>query len=373
MPQSSALPEVNLGIGELKPYVHSRDPVHDPSLQNRDLLKLGSNENPFGASPRVRDALIEAASSVERYPDGGATALRSELAERYDLPSDYFVLGNGSYEILELAGDVFLSPGRTVAMYAHCFVAYHLISRVHGSNQLVVPLVDWQQTAQAMVDACAGTDPEIVYLASPSNPVGGAMEQAEIETVIRAFPRALVIVDLAYIEYVDPQFQIDIRALVLEHPNLIVTRTFSKVHGLAALRVGYGVMSPEISGLLNRVRQPFNSNHFAQAAALASLTDPAYIDGCIDDCKAMRQRFRSWLEGVGSQVLPLQGNFITFAVGADQTSTNFVSQLEERGVVARDLAPYSMPNHVRLTLPQSADAGRVLAALQEVFQQGARG
>ena len=358
----------NPGIEAIQPYVHSRDPVHDPAFAGSNLLKLGSNENPFGASPLARDAAVKEANRLERYPDGGGSALRSELADRLDLPPEQIVLGNGSNEILELAAHICLAPGKLAATFAHSFAVYKLAAQARGADFAEAPLDNWRQTASSLVALCKSTTPQVIFFATPANPTGSAMPQHQVEAITQAFPETLVVLDLAYAEYADAEYSIDIRALVLQYPNLVITRTFSKVHGLAALRIGYGVMSVELAQMFGRVRQPFNANQLAQAAALASLSDIAYLDKCIDDCRAVRTQLQGWLDDRTIGYLPSQANFVAIKAPHGDGDT-FTARLEEQGVVARSLVPYGMKEYTRLTIPRSQDAGTVIRALQDAAGQ----
>ncbi|MGE9267195.1 MAG: pyridoxal phosphate-dependent aminotransferase, partial [Verrucomicrobiales bacterium] len=238
-------------------------------LKPEEIVKLASNENPFGPSPLAREALAEAAREAHIYPDGGGYQLRTALAEKYGVGFENVVLGNGSNEIIELLCHSFLNPGTSLIAAEHAFVVYKLMATLFGAKYVEVPDPGFVHDLEAMADAITD-ETRLVFIANPNNPTGTLVGQAEIDRFMERLPEHVVAVfDEAYYEFLEEKP--DTVKYVREGRNVCVMRTFSKAHGLAALRVGYGLASREVAGLLNRARQPFNSNALAQAAALQAL------------------------------------------------------------------------------------------------------
>lgn len=244
-------------------------------LDPNGILKLASNENPLGPSPLALAAATRALAQSELYPDGGCFALRQKLAAIHGLAPDQWVVGNGSNELLELLGHVFLRPGDEVVMGTPAFIVYKLVALLFGARPVEVPLVNHRHDLDALARAITPRT-KLIFLPSPNNPTGTANTPEEITAFVRALPEHVVFVfDEAYAEFLDNPP--DLRPLIAEGRKVIGLRTFSKIYGLASLRVGYGYSSPELAALLNRVRQPFNVNAIGQAAALAALDDHAFV------------------------------------------------------------------------------------------------
>ena len=251
-------------------------------LDPAGIVKLASNENPLGMPKSARAAMLAAAESLARYPDPNGFDLKSALATRYGVPMNWITLGNGSNDILEIVALALLEPGTSAVYAQHSFAVYRLATQARGARHIVVPAKDYGHDLDAMFDAIAD-DTRVVFIANPNNPTGtfvpGEQVAAFLERVQAAHgDRVTVVLDEAYNEYLDPEFRFDSTALARRYPNLIVSRTFSKAYGLAGLRVGFAVSQPALTDLLNRVRQPFNVNTLAQAAAIAALADSAYLE-----------------------------------------------------------------------------------------------
>lgn len=329
-------------------------------LDPTSILKLASNENPLGASPMGVEAAIRALGHSELYPDGGCFALRHRLAARHGLAPEQFVVGNGSNEILELLGHVFLRPGDEVVMGAPAFIVYKLVTLLFGAQPIEVPLVNHRHDLAAMARAITPRT-KLVFLPSPNNPTGTANSAEEIYTFIRELPPHVVFVlDEAYAEYLDNPP--DLRPLIAEGKKVIGLRTFSKIYGLAALRVGYGYASPELAAWLNRVRQPFNVNAIGQAAALAALDDAEFVihtkaintAGLLQLEEGFRERNLEWVPSVA--------NFMLVKVG---DATRIFVELQKRGVIVRPMKPYGMSDWLRVTVGNEVQNRRFLAALDD--------
>jgi histidinol-phosphate aminotransferase len=337
------------------------DVARELGLDPAGILKLASNENPLGPSPLAVAAATRALAHGELYPDGGCFVLRQKLAARHGLAAEQFVVGNGSNEILELLGHVFLRPGDEVVMGAPAFIVYKLVALLFGARPVEVPLVDHRHDLDALARAVTPRT-KLVFLPSPNNPTGTANTEAEIHAFVRALPEQVVFVfDEAYAEYLDNPP--DLQPLLAEGRKVVGLRTFSKIFGLASLRVGYGYASPELAGLLNRVRQPFNVNAIGQAAAVAALDDAEFTARARATNASGLSQLASALAGRGLEIVPSVANFLLLRVG---DGARVFAELQRRGVIVRPMKPYGMPEWVRVTVGTAAQNERFLAALDEV-------
>lgn len=332
-------------------------------LDPAGIIKLASNENPHGPSPRAVAAGERALREAQLYPDGGYYALRQKLAEKWRLGMDQFIIGDGSNEILELIGHAFLSPGVECVMHQPSFIVYKLVTLMFGAKPVEVPLVDMKQDLGALAAAVTPRT-RLVFLASPSNPVGVTNTEAEIVQLVRGLPpHVIVVFDEAYAEYVEGAP--DLRALIAEGRKVICLRTFSKIYGLASLRVGYGYAAAELIAIIQRVRQPFNVNGVAVAAALAALDDHAFVEKCVRENLAGRKQVEAGLTALGVKCVPGAGNFLLARVGDGGA---VFAALQQRGVITRPVKPYGLPEWLRITIGTTAQNERLLATLAEVMR-----
>ena len=305
-------------IASLVPYVPGK-PIDEleRELGIPRAIKLASNENPLGPSPKALAVLDNTAAILHRYPDGGAYRLRAALADRYKLSSDHVILGNGSDEILGLLARAFLSPGDEAVMADQTFVIYRMeVTAAHGTP-VIVPLKQWHHDLQAMADAITAKT-RLIFICNPNNPTGTMVTAADVHAFMHRVPdNAIVVFDEAYYEYVQDRNFPDTLGWILQQRNAIVLRTFSKIYGLAGLRVGYGLTTPEIAGYLNRVRPPFNVNTMAQGAALAALHDDEHVARSRALNVSEMVTVKAGLVALGFQPLPSQANFLCFDVGRD--------------------------------------------------------
>jgi histidinol-phosphate aminotransferase len=334
------------------------DVARELGLDPAGIIKLASNENPFGPSPKALDAARRALEHGELYPDGGCFALRQKLAGRYGLGADQFVVGNGSNEILELLGHAFLGPGDEVVMGAPAFVVYKLVTLLFGAQPVEVPLTGFRHDLEAMRRAITPRT-KLVYVASPNNPTGTANPPADLLAFARSLPDHLVLaLDEAYAEYQeDPA---DLRPLIREGRMIVCLRTFSKIYGLASLRVGFGYAPAELARLLNRLRQPFNVNAIGQAAAIAALDDREFVDRCGRENRLGLRQLAEGCAALGLETVPSQANFLLVKVG---DGAGYFAALQRRGVIVRPLQPYRLPDWLRITVGTRAQNERVLAEL----------
>ncbi|MEJ2591723.1 MAG: histidinol-phosphate transaminase [Candidatus Thiodiazotropha sp.] len=355
------------GISELKPYL----PGKPLSELERELgithsIKLASNENPLGASPKVAEAIAAALPDIARYPDGGGFELRQALAARHNLDAACVTLGNGSNDVLDMVARVFLSPGTESLFSQYAFAVYPICSQSVGADLVVAPASDYGHDLSAMRQ-CVGPRTRVVWIANPNNPTGTWLAADALHAFIASLPaNVIVVLDEAYTEYVAPADYADGTRWLGEFPNLIVTRTFSKAYGLASLRLGYALSHPDIADLLNRVRQPFNVNSLAQVAGLAALEDQDFIAQAVEVNRRGMAQLIAGLEQLGLDYIPSVGNFLT--VDFARPAGAIDQALLQRGCITRPLANYGMPNHLRITIGLEAENTRLLNSLREVLQ-----
>jgi len=335
--------------------------AREMGLNEKKIVKLASNENPSGISPKAKAAIKRELAGLARYPDGNAFELKAALSRRYGVPQECIVVGNGSNDLLELVAGAFLAPGRAAVYSRHAFAVYPLATQARGAEGIVVPAKDYAHDLEAMLAAMT-LETRLVFIANPNNPTGTFATGAELENFIANVPRDVaVVVDEAYSEYLPPNLRYDCVALLRKHPNFIVTRTFSKVYGLAGLRVGYGLMHPHVADLLNRVRQPFNVNSLALAAAAAALEDRKFVAKSVRMNRTGMERLERGLKALGLEFIPSCANFLTFRVSRART---VYEKLLRSGVIVRPLANYDMPDHLRVTVGTPKENEKFLKALR---------
>ena len=349
-------------IRAISPYVPGK-PItqlaREMGIPVESIVKLASNENPLGMSPKARAAVEKAVAGIERYPDN--FALTQALATSLGVGMEQVVLGNGSNDVLDMAARVFLAPGRSSVFAQHAFAVYPLATMSAGAEGIVVPAKHYGHDLAAM-RAAIRPDTRVVWIANPNNPTGTFLPAAEVRAFLTDVPADVaVVLDEAYNEYLQPADRADTLAWVREFPNLIVTRTFSKVYGLAGLRVGYAVAAPEVADLMNRVRQPFNVNNLALAAAVAALDDHVFLADSFDLNRRGMEQIVAGLKRLGLEHIPSHGNFVTFAV-ADGAAVN--QKLLKQGVIVRPIGGYGLPRHLRVTIGLERENLRFLEALE---------
>ena len=353
-------------IRAISPYVPGKpitELAREMGLPVESIVKLASNENPLGMSPKARAAVENAVAGVERYPDN--FELTRAIAGRLGVAMEQIVLGNGSNDVLDLAARVFLAPGRSAVFSQHAFAVYPLATMSAGAECIAVPAKHYGHDLAAM-GAAIRPDTRVVWIANPNNPTGNFLPQAEVRAFVAAVPKDVVVVlDEAYNEYLAPADRADTVAWIREFPNLIVTRTFSKIYGLAGLRVGYAVAAPAAADLLNRVRQPFNVNNLALAAAIAALDDHVFIAESYELNRNGMAQIVAGLKRLGLEHIPSHGNFVTFAV-TDGAAVN--RKLLQQGVIVRPIGGYGLPNHLRVTIGLERENARFLEALEQALR-----
>ncbi|MFT3961046.1 histidinol-phosphate transaminase [Propionivibrio sp.] len=323
------------------------------------IVKLASNENPLGMSPKARAALEAAVGTLERYPDD--FELKAAVAAHTGLGRERIVLGNGSNDLLDMAARVFLAPGRSTVFSQHAFAVYPLASLSVGAELIAVPAREFGHDLDAM-RAAVRPDTRLVWIANPNNPTGTFVPYPQLKEFMRALPGDVVVVlDEAYNEYLPARVSADSKDWLGEFPNLVITRTFSKIYGLAGLRVGYALASAEIADLMNRVRQPFNCNNLALAAATAALDDREFVARSQELNRAGMEQLVAGFRQLGFEFIPSYGNFVAFRAG-DAATVN--DKLLRQGVIVRPVAGYGMPEWLRVTIGTEAENRRFLQALE---------
>lgn len=349
----------------MQPYKPGR-PIEEVEreLGIRGSIKVASNENPLGPSPLALEALRAALPAVHRYPDGGAVVLAEKLAARLGVAPQRIVFGNGSNELLELSCRLFAGPGDEVLFSADAFLVYPLVSIAVGATAVKAPPRGFAHDLEAIAERLTPRT-RVVFLANPNNPTGTIFRRGQWERFLARVPEDVcVVLDEAYFEYVeDPEYPCGLDYLD-RHPGLIVTRTFSKIYGLAGLRIGYGVGALEVMDGLARLRQPFNVNLLAQVAACAALDDDAHVEASRQRVRAGRRRWSQACAALGLDFVPSHANFVLIRVGSGKAVTEALLQ---RGVIVRPMDAYGFSEHVRITFGTEAEDERTIAALEAVL------
>ena len=357
---------INPSVTGISPYRPGK-PIEELTreLGITDIVKLASNENPRGPGVAVQDAIRAASVNLSRYPDGNGFVLKQALAERLGVAIEQITLGNGSNDVLDLAARMAIAPGAAAIVPDHAFIVYKLAVTLTGGLLVTVPAQRFGADLDAM-QAAVTPETAIVFLANPNNPTGTWVKEADLVRFLDALPpHVWMVLDEAYFEYVDEPGYPDGIRLLARYPNLIVTRTFSKIHGLAALRVGYAVSSAEAADLLGRVRQPFNVNSLGLAAAAAALGDADFVRQSRELNRAGLAMLAAGLERLRLPYIPSVGNFITFEPGRDPGAV--YQALLREGVIVRPIGEYGLHDHLRVTVGLPAEIERFLLALERVL------
>jgi histidinol-phosphate aminotransferase len=356
------------GVRELLPYVPGKPPeALERELGVKDCIKLASNENPLGPGPLALAALAQAIGGVGLYPDGSGHILRAKLAKQHGLDIDQVTLGNGSNDILVLIAEAFLTPGLEAVYSKFAFAVYPNAVQASGATARVAPANPPDHAMPLGHDplallAAIGPRTRVIFLANPNNPTGTWLVERELDELLRNIPQEVIVVlDEAYHEYSAGHGVPDGRQWLERHPNLVVTRTFSKAYGLAGLRVGYALSHPDIADLLNRVRQPFNVSVPALAAATASLDDRGHLDTTLALNRAGIVQLCTGLSALGLRVPPSAGNFVLADLGRPARAVN--DALLRHGVIVRPVANYGLSDHLRITTGTEAQNERLLKAM----------
>jgi histidinol-phosphate aminotransferase len=335
-------------------------------LPARRIIKMASNENPLGPSPAALAALKAAARQLHLYPDGNAFYFKQKLAAKLAVDTANLILGNGSNEILEFIAHAVMGPGVDVVMSQYCFLVYPLVTRLLGANPIIVPARDYAHDLPALVRAIT-PQTRVIFLGNPNNPTGTLANPEDLLQLLDQTPsRVVIVLDEAYIEFL-PQPQ-DLLPLIhrAEKSNLILLRTFSKIYGLAGLRLGYGIGHPDFIAALEKIRQPFNVNSMAQAAGLAALDDAAHMQKTRQNNAEGLKSFENALRQMGVEFVPSSANFILLRVGDGR---RVFTELQARGIIVRPMEIYGLPEWLRISIGLPRQNQRCLKALQKILRK----
>jgi histidinol-phosphate aminotransferase len=339
-------------------------------LDEASIVKLASNENPFGVPESAKQAMAKAAAELGRYPDANGFELKAALAKRYDVPADWITLGNGSNDILEIAAHAFVQKGQAVVYSQYSFAVYALAAQGVGARGIVVAAKDYGHDLDAMA-AAIDAETKLLFIANPNNPTGTFIAAAEIEAFLAKVPANVVVVlDEAYNEYLEQKDQFESTQWVRRFPNLVVSRTFSKAYGLAGLRVGFAIAQPAVTDLMNRIRQPFNVNSLAQAAAIAALNDKDFLKKGFENNRAGYAQLTAAFDELKLEYVPSHGNFVLVKVGDDDGAGARVNvALLKQGVIVRPVGAYGLPQWLRISIGLPEENARFIEALREALKR----
>lgn len=356
----------NIAISSLTPYQPGK-PIEEVEreLGITSAIKLASNENPLGASPMAMEAAQDALAKAHIYPDGGCFELKNALAQFLKVETNQLTIGNGSENILELIVKAYLSRDDSAVISQYAFLTIPLLIKSYGANIIRVPAINYGHDIPAMI-AAVDKKTRILFVVNPNNPTGTYTNKADLLLLLNSVPsHVLVVLDEAYQEYIDRHDYPNTLELLDQFPNLVITRTFSKAYGLAALRLGFSISSPKIADILNRARLPFNVNSVAAQAAKAALLDTKHIEESIALNVIGMRRLEQALTEMGIEYIPSLGNFITINVKKD--AADIYQKFLHQGVIVRPLGAYDLPTHIRVTIGTAEQNNRFLTALREIL------
>lgn len=339
--------------------------AREMGLVEAEIVKLASNENPLGISPKAQMAIEDAIADIARYPDGNSFALRDAVSKKFNVKSNQIVFGNGSNDILELAARAFLNAGCEAIYSQHAFAVYPLVTQAVGATGVVVPAKNYAHDLDGFLKAIT-PNTKLIFIANPNNPTGTLLEKDALKAFIYSVPKhVLIVLDEAYDEYLSAEDKSEAISWLAEFDNLIISRTFSKAYGLAGLRIGFGLMHAEIADMLNRVRQPFNVNSIAQVAAVASLADDDFVARSYALNRAGMAQLTQGFQKLGLEYIPSQANFVSFAV---KDAANVNQKLLQNGVIVRPIANYDMPGYLRVSVGLFSENSRFLEVLEQIVK-----
>jgi histidinol-phosphate aminotransferase len=340
--------------------------AREMGLNEADIIKLASNENPLGISPKAQMAIDEAVHDIARYPDGNSFALRVAVSEKFSVAQNQIVFGNGSNDILELVARAFLHAGCEAIYSQHAFAVYPLVTQAVGATGVVVPAKNFAHDLDGFLKAITPKT-RLIFIANPNNPTGTLLKKDALRAFIHAVPRTvLIVLDEAYDEYLNATNKSEAISWLTEFPNLVISRTFSKAYGLAGLRIGFGLMHADVADMLNRVRQPFNVNSIAQAAAVASLADDDFVARSYALNQAGMTQLTQGFNKLGLEHIASYANFVSFKV---KNAVSVNQQLLQNGVIVRPIANYEMPNYLRVSIGLFSENARFLTVLEDILNK----
>ena len=362
-------------IHAIAPYVGGRpisEVAREYGLDESKIVKLASNENPLGMPKSAQEAMLKAASDLGRYPDSNGFELKKVLSDRLGVPADWITLGNGSNDILELGARAVAQSGDEIIFSKHAFAVYPLATQAVGAKAVEVAataVYGHNLPAMSVAIKASGDKAKLVFVANPNNPTGSYLSAPEIEGFLMAVPAHVVVVlDEAYNEYLAPEQRYDAIAWVKRFPNMILSRSFSKAYGLAGLRIGYGVAQPALTDLLNRIRQPFNVNSLAQAAAIAAFQDSAFLQQGFELNRAGLVQLTQAFDALDLPYLPSAGNFVLVKVGDDDSAGARINlELLKRAIIVRPVGNYGLPQWLSISIGLPEENAAFIAALRDIL------
>ena len=357
---------INSALKDLPVYQPGRpieEVARELGLPAADIIKLASNENPLGPSPKALAAMQKTLAGLSLYPDGNCFYLRRRLAEKLGISTANLVFGNGSNEIIEFVGHAFMEPGTDVVVSQYCFAVYPIVTKLFGANLITVPAKNYGHDLPAMLKAITPKT-RVVFVANPNNPTGTIVSKDELTAFAKQVPsNVLLVLDEAYIEFLDGPADFVSKIREGQKPNLILMRTFSKIFGLAGLRIGYGIAQPELIASLEKIRQPFNINSMAQAGALAAIDDAEHMRKTRENNTSGQKFFADAFRQMGLEFIPSAANFVLARVGDGQHA---FEALQQQGVIVRPLGGYQLPEWIRISIGRPEDNERCLKSLKKV-------
>ncbi len=358
---SSLAPQYIRDIAPYQPGKPTSELARELGIAEADIVKLASNENPLGVSPKALAAIQKLLPELALYPDGNGFDLKSVICAKRGVAMGQIILGNGSNDILELAARTFLVPGDQAVYSQHAFAVYPLAVKAVGGRGIEVPAKNFGHDLDAMLAAIT-PNTKLLFMANPNNPTGTFVDSNAVRAFLAKVPaQTIVVLDEAYTEYLPPALRIDTTKWLAEFPNLIISRTFSKAYGLAGLRVGYGLAHPDVVALFNRVRQPFNVNQLALAAAAAALQDEEFLAKGYEVNERGMAQLISAFKQLNLEFIPSFGNFVCVKVG---DAGAVFQKLLKQGVIVRPIASYGMPTYLRISIGTEMQNAKFLVALK---------
>jgi histidinol-phosphate aminotransferase len=338
-------------------------------LNESEIIKLASNENPLGVPKSAKEAMMRAVTELSRYPDANGFELKEALSKKYQVPTEWITLGNGSNDILELISHAIVEKGQSIIYSQYSFLVYALTTQAIGANAIIVPAKNYGHDLDRMANAIT-ENTRLIFIANPNNPTGTFLSAHSVEAFLKKIPQHIVVVlDEAYNEFLPHKDQYESSAWVHTYPNLLIVRTFSKAYGLAGLRIGFGLAQTAITDLLNRIRQPFNVNSLAQAAAIAALNDIKFLQQSATLNQEGYQQLTKAFEQMGLPYIPSYGNFIMIKVGNDNGAGARINlELLKRGIIVRPIANYGLPQWLRVSIGLPNENAAFISALNTILQ-----
>ena len=359
---------INPTLANLPVYLPGKpieEVARELGMPAENILKLASNENPLGPSPKALGAMRDVLGQLHLYPDGSAFHLKRKLADHLGVKPEHLILGNGSNEILEFVGHALISPGTEVVVSEYCFAVYSIVTHLFGGTLVTVPHKDYGHDLAAM-SAAITPRTRVVFVANPNNPTGTRAPNQQLLEFVRAVPKnVLIALDEAYVEFLENPPQLIDLVLSNHHSNLVLMRTFSKIYGLAGLRLGYGIASPDLIQALERVRQPFNTNALIQSGALAALEDAEHLRKTLENNREGLQYFETCFQQMGLPFVPSYANFVLVRVG---NGASVFEALQKQGVIARPMGGYGLPEWIRLTVGTGKQNERCILSLRKALE-----